>query len=266
MKRSLRKVSPIARLLLKITSRESSIRRWYLSRGRSSDRSSWGIAGGVLFSPVGLICITVTSSFGLSCWFYYRVRERGPGWKKGDRGTGPSRARFHLQKQPRRRAARTLITIITTRIPRVTRGPPPRIRTALNPAYYTPTTRDEHWLATRRERIHRRVAFPRLNSGATTQPDCGPSGFRSKFSHRASTAQRAHHAASDTRSRDPPAVILNPVDQSIVAGSSLRLFAEDIELPEFDLLDLGEFPSSQGPPSYPTASVLGGQAAEDAWR
>lgn len=74
----------------------------------------------VLFSPVGLICITVTSSFGLSCWFYYRARERGPGWKKGGRGAlGPSqRARFHPQKQPRRRAARTLITIITTGISR----------------------------------------------------------------------------------------------------------------------------------------------------
>ncbi|EZA47819.1 hypothetical protein X777_15265 [Ooceraea biroi] len=61
------------------------------------------------------------------------------------------------------------------------------------------------------------VAYPRLYAGATTQPDCGPSGFRSEFSRRAPTAQRARprcRAKDSTRRKLP---------KPVKSGSSLAV-------------------------------------------
>lgn len=62
-------------------------------------------------------------------------------------------------------------------ISRVTRGPPPRIGTAYGTAHITPSAETTHQAG----ESSRRVVFPRLYAGATTQPDCGPSGLGPSF-------------------------------------------------------------------------------------
>lgn len=80
-------------------------------------------------------------------------------------------------------------------ISRVTRGPPPRIGTAYRTAHVSPSSAT----TSQAGEPSRLVVFPRLYAGATTQPDCGPSGFRSEFSRRALTAQRVRPRCTRAR-------------------------------------------------------------------
>lgn len=143
-----------------------------------------GIPAGELTSPVGLICITVTSSFELVVVILQSERDANAS-EKGRRTEVPLAG----VPPPKCIAGGSSDTHNNHNngISRVTRGPPPRIGAAHRTAHVTPS-----WAATRQAgEPSRRVVFPRLYAGATTQPDCGPSGFRSEFSRRAPTAQRA---------------------------------------------------------------------------
>lgn len=143
-----------------------------------------GIPAGELTSPVGLICITVTSSFELVVVILQSEGDANP-LEKGRRTEVPLAG----VPPPKCIAGGSSDTHNNHNngISRVTRGPPPRIGAAQSTAYITLSSRVTHQAG----EPSRRVVFPRLYAGATTQPDCGPSGFRSEFSRRTPTAQRA---------------------------------------------------------------------------
>jgi len=89
------------------------------SRGQGVSRRSTrcqsllpGITAGELTSPVGLICITVTSSFGLVVVILQSERDTSALEKQ--RRTEGYLSRPYHPRSASREAARTLITIITT--------------------------------------------------------------------------------------------------------------------------------------------------------
>lgn len=143
-----------------------------------------GIPAGELTSPVGLICITVTSSFELVVVILQSERDTNTMEKQ-------RRTEVPLAGVPPPKCiaggSSDTHNNHNNGISRVTRGPPPRIGTAHCTAHITPSTTAVRLAG----ESSRRVVFPRLYTGATTQLDCGPSGFRSEFSRRAPTAQRA---------------------------------------------------------------------------
>lgn len=177
-----------------------------------------GIPAGELTNPVGLICITVTSSFELVVVILQRERDANM-----------------LEKQRRTEVPLASVPPLkciaggssdthnnhNNGISRVTRGPPPRIV----PPHVPPLLPLLYWLYYQAGESSRRVVFPRLYSGATTQPDCGPSGFRSEFSRRAPTAQRARPRcqARTARGEEWIACLLRDTESAARAGSSLAV-------------------------------------------
>lgn len=143
-----------------------------------------GIPTGELTSPVGLICITVTSSFEFVVVILQSEREaRTLG--KGRQIEVPF-ARVPPPKCIARGSSDTHNNH-NNGISRVTPGPPPRMGTAHRTAYVTPSLAR----ILQAGESSRWVVFRRLYTEVTTQPDCGPSGFRFGFSRQARTAQRA---------------------------------------------------------------------------
>lgn len=117
-------------------------------------------------------------------------------------------------------------------IPRVTRGPPPRIGTALRTAHVTPTNGSQHWLAARRERSH--GGLPSLGSTAgplrsqtADRQDSGPS-FRAELRPR-----NVHTTLPPTRGQrgsDCPAIV-RPIHRSSFTGSPIDFKDPSIESP-----------------------------------
>lgn len=122
-------------------------------------------------------------------------------------------------------------------IPRVTRGPPPRIGTALRTAHVTPTNGSQHWLAARRERSH--GGLPSLGSTAgplrsqtADRQDSGPS-FRAELRPRnvhttlpPTRGQRGSYCPAIDRSTNNPSIIAaftgSPIDDSRIRGSRVQ--------------------------------------------
>lgn len=196
-----------------------------------------GIPGEVLFSPVGLICITVTSSFELVVVILQSEGEGGRMEKGGQRSARvPLACRVPPPKQLAGGSSDTHNNH-NNGIPRVTRGPPPRIGTALRTAHVTPTNGSQHWLAARRERSH--GGLPSLGSTAgplrsqtADRQDSGPS-FRAELRPRnvhttlpPTRGQKGSYCPAIDRSTNNPSIIAaftgSPIDDSRIRGSRVQ--------------------------------------------
>lgn len=163
------------------------------------------------------------------------ITERGRGQQDGKRGQKSARVPLACRVPPPKQLAGGSSDTHNNHnngIPRVTRGPPPRIGTALRTAHVTPTNGSQHWLAARRERSH--GGLPSLGSTAgplrsqtADRQDSGPS-FRAELRPR-----NVHTTLPPTRGQrgsDCPA-IARPIHRSSFTGSPIDFKDPSIESP-----------------------------------